>query len=168
MSGATALTVPADLERWAERILSRAQDQGLSLVTAESCTGGLLAALLTDVEGVSGVFERGFVTYSKPSKCELLCVPEDLADRCGLVSEEVARAMAAGALKQSHGDIALSITGYAGGSKDEEPGLVHLACQRRGRPAAHQRHRFGDIGRAAIRTETLRAALDMLEEAVGG
>jgi nicotinamide-nucleotide amidase len=159
--------IPADIEEAAERLLTRAKEAELSLATAESCTGGLLASLLTDIPGVSGVFERGYVVYSKDAKCELLHIARDTVERCNAVSDEVARAMAEGALAASHADIALSITGFAGpGGPDDESGLVHFGCARTGRETMHREEHFGDIGRGPTRIACLRTALEMLEEAL--
>ncbi len=159
--------LPDAIDAAAQRVLEKAQKAGLMIVTAESCTGGLLASLLTDVDGVSSAFERGFVVYSEDAKCELLQVDRDKVDSCGAVSREVALAMAEGALAASHADIALSITGFAGpGGPDDEPGLVHFACARRGWAIAHQEHHFGDIGRGRTRVKCLGVALEMLETAL--
>lgn len=159
--------LPDTVEAAARRILERADAAGLSLATAESCTGGLLASLLTDVEGVSSAFERGFVVYSKDAKCELLHIARDVVDGCGAVSAEVARAMADGALKASRADIALAITGFAGpGAPDDEPGLVHFACARTDRETAHREEHFGDIGRGPTRVKCLEVALDMIDKAL--
>ena len=160
--------LPEDIDRAARAVLEAACSAKLSLATAESCTGGLLASLLTDVEGVSSTFERGFVVYSKDAKCELLHVARDTVQRCGAVSQEVALAMADGALAASHADVALAITGFAGpGGPDDEPGLVHFACARKGRVTAHREEHFGDIGRGATRIACMRVALEMIGEAIG-
>ena len=106
--------IPAEVVDKARRVLEAACAREWSIVTAESCTGGLLASLLTDVEGASHAFERGFVVYSAKAKCELLGIAAEKIDRCGAVSEDVARAMAEGALLHSDGDLALAITGFAG------------------------------------------------------
>lgn len=159
--------LPNEIEDAASALLKRASDAGLMLATAESCTGGLLASLLTDVEGVSAAFERGFVVYSEDAKCELLHVARDQVDQCGAVSRQVALAMADGALAASHADIALSVTGFAGpGGPDDEPGLVHFACARKGRDTAHREAHFGDIGRGPTRIACLRVALEMIGEAL--
>lgn len=161
--------LPADIVDAVERVLDAACDRDLMLATAESCTGGLLAALLTDVPGRSHVFERGFVVYSKQAKCDLLAIERKRVDSCGAVSEEIALDMATGALAGSHADIALSITGYAGPpGKDEdgEEGLVHFGCARKGGEAFHREERFGAIGRDGVRIAALRIALDMLAEAL--
>ena len=135
------------------------------LATAESCTGGLLASLLTDVEGASHAFDRGFVTYSVSAKIEMLGVPEELLAEKGSVSMEVAVAMAEGALQRSAADIALSTTGFAGpAGPDDEIGLVWCACARRGGETRRKAMHYGDIGRDPIRTECLRTALVMIRE----
>jgi len=148
-------------------LLKEADDAGLSLAVAESCTGGLLAALLTDIEGASHAFDRGFVVYSNEAKCELLGLSREMVDHCGAVSEEVARAMADAALQLSRADVALSITGFAGpGADDEEPGLVHFACARTGRAISHREEHFGDIGRGPTRIRCLETAIAMMSEAL--
>ncbi len=160
--------IPAAVVDAARRVLEAACARDLTIVTAESCTGGLLASLLTDVEGASHAFERGFVVYSAKAKCELLGVAAEKIERCGAVSEDVARAMAEGALLHSDGDIALSITGFAGaGAPGDEPGLVHLACRRRSDGKVwHRECHFGDRGRGPVREAALEVALGLLEEAV--
>jgi nicotinamide-nucleotide amidase len=160
-------TIPDDVEALAEAVLRRACDADLAIVTAESCTGGLLASLLTDVEGASHAFERGFVSYSDTAKCELLGIERETIDGCGAVSRQTAEAMVRGALLHSHGDVAVSITGFAGpGAPGDEPGLVHFACGRRDGPVAHREEHFGDIGRGATRIACLKVALEMIEEAL--
>lgn len=140
----------------------------LMLATAESCTGGLIAATLTAIAGSSDVVERGFVTYSNAAKCELLGVPDALLAMHGAVSEEVARAMALGALARSKADIALSVTGVAGpggGSAAKPVGLVFLGCARRGREPLVARHVFaGD--RAAVREASVAGAFAMARAAL--
>jgi nicotinamide-nucleotide amidase len=154
--------LPDDVEALLRSVLERAGVQGMSIATAESCTGGMLASLLTDVQGSSGVFERGFVVYSDPAKCELLGLAQRDIDRCGAVSQEVAVAMAEGALRNSKADLAMSTTGYA--DDGPEPGLVHFACAGRGRPTRHREERFGPIGRGPVRIESMRVALAMMDE----
>ena len=154
--------LPDDIEHLAQQVLEKASDRRLSLATAESCTGGMIASLLTDVPGVSGCFERGFVVYSERAKCELLGLDQVDIDRCGVVSEEVAVAMAEGAIRNSAADIAVSTTGYA--DEGEEPGLVHFACAVRGGPTNHRAERFGEIGRGPVRIASMRVALSMLDE----
>jgi nicotinamide-nucleotide amidase len=159
--------LPDEIEALAHRILKRACDRDLMLATAESCTGGLLASILTDVEGCANAFERGFVTYSADAKCELLHIARDTVERCHAVSREVAVAMAEGALAASHADIAVGITGFAGpGAPEDEAGLVHFGCARRDGETLHREAHFGDIGRGATRIAAIRVALDLFEEAL--
>jgi len=161
-------SLPEDVEALVHRVLERANTHKLSLVAAESCTGGLLASLLTDIDGMGHVFERGFVVYSEEAKCDLLGIARTTVDKCGAVSEPVARAMAKGALAHSKGDIAVSITGFAGpAGPDDEPGLVHFACARRDHAVNHRERHFGEIGRGATRIAAIRVALEMLDEAIG-
>jgi len=141
------------------------RQRGWRLTTAESCTGGLIAAGISEIPGASDVLECGFVTYSNAAKQDLLDVPSDLIDSAGAVSAEVAEAMAMGALARSHADVAISATGIAGpgGATPEKPvGLVYLGTARRGGgPARHERHLFtGD--RTAIRLATVDAAITLL------
>jgi nicotinamide-nucleotide amidase len=139
----------------------------LRIATAESCTGGMIAAAITDIAGSSDVFDRGFVTYSNDAKTELIGVPTELIAHHGAVSVHVAREMAAGALKRSNADVAVAVTGVAGpggGSEAKPVGLVYLAVARRGADPAIERHQFhGD--RAAVREATVERALEMLAEA---
>src|SRR6478609_1871223 len=131
--------LPDEVLDAAEQVLELAHRGDFKLATAESCTGGLLAALLTDVPGRSHVFERGFVVYSNQAKCDLLGIARDKVESCGAVSAEVARAMALGALRHSPADVALSITGFAGpAGPGEEEGLVHFACAPRGGTTAER------------------------------
>jgi len=147
--------------------MDRLCDLGLSISTAESCTGGMLAALLTDIEGAGHGFDRGFVTYTKEAKRDLLGIPESLLDHNDAVSERVARAMAEGALSRSNADIAIGVTGFAGpAGKDREEGLVHLALARHGEETVHREEHFGAIGRGAIRIKSLKCMLELLEGAL--
>ena len=142
-------------------------DGNLTIATAESCTGGMLAALLTDIEGAGHAFERGFVTYTKRSKTELLGLDADLLEQNEAVSEPVARAMAEGALARSSADLALGVTGFAGPAGERcEEGLVHFALARRGQQTVHRVEHFGSAGRGPVRVESLKAMLEMLEEAL--
>lgn len=159
--------LPDEVDAAARQLLERACDKDLTLATAESCTGGLLASLLTDVEGASHAFERGFIVYTDEAKAEMLGVPADLIAAEGAVSEAVARRMAEGALRYSKAQIALGVTGFAGpGAPGDEPGLVHFACARDGRPTTYREEHFGDIGRGPVRIECLRVGLEMLSEAL--
>jgi nicotinamide-nucleotide amidase len=153
------------LLRKAKAVLDACRDGGLKLATAESCTGGLVAAVLTEVPGSSAVVERGFVTYSNEAKADLLGVPTDLIRRHGAVSEQVARAMAEGALAHSRADIAVAVTGVAGpqgGTAEKPVGLVHFACARREHPTQAVRMSFGDRGRAKIRALSVETAFDLV------
>lgn len=155
----------ADLLARAEKLLAEARAKKLKIATAESCTGGLIAGLLTEIAGSSDVFERGFVTYSNQAKQEMLGVPQALLVQHGAVSEEVAHAMAQGALAHSSADLAVAVTGIAGpggGSLQKPVGLVHIAAARKGGTILHRKCRFGDIGRHAIRIATVDTALEML------
>src|SRR5690606_37344155 len=159
--------LPPAIQDLADEVLDLAHDREFALATAESCTGGLLAALLTDVQGRGHVFERGFVDYSEDAKCDLLDIARDKVDSCGAVSEEVAVEMALGALRRSRADVALSITGFAGpGDDDDEEGLVHFACARRHGATCHREAHFGPIGRQGVRIEALKVALEMLKKTI--
>ncbi len=149
----------------ARAVLDAARARGLRIVTAESCTGGLIAGALTAIPGSSDVFERGFVTYSNEAKSEMLGVPAALIAAHGAVSAEVALAMAEGALNASRADIAIAVTGIAGpdGETEAKPvGLVHIAAARRGGARLHEEMGFEDIGRDGVREESVAAALDLL------
>lgn len=160
--------LPPAVEKAVERLLRRACDADLRLATAESCTGGLLASLLTDVDGCSHAFERAFICYTDEAKREMLGVDAALLEGHGAVSRPVALAMAEGALERSPADIAIAVTGFAGPTRGAgEEGLVHFACARRGRPTVHREERYGPLGRGGVRLECLRTATEMLEQAVG-
>lgn len=163
------MTPPPDLALQAERTLDACRRAGLTLSTVESCTGGLAAAALTGVAGSSDVVERGFVTYSNEAKTELVGVAGALIEAAGAVSEEVARAMAAGGLRHSRADVAVAITGIAGpagGSPGKPVGLVHIAAARRAGPTLHERHVFaGD--RQAVREASALRALDLAARLAG-
>lgn len=155
-----------DLDHRAAALVARAIAAGHRVVTAESCTGGLVAALLTSIAGSSAVVDRGFVTYSNDAKTDMLGVAPALLARVGAVSREVAIAMAEGALARSLADLAVSITGIAGpggGSDDKPVGLVHFAAARRGGETVHVERRFGEIGRAEVRRAAVIQALDLFE-----
>jgi nicotinamide-nucleotide amidase len=154
----------------AAELLSLYRARGLKIATAESCTGGLVAALLTEIGGASEVLERGFVTYSNAAKAEDLGVPVPLLDAHGAISAPVAGAMAEGALGRSRADVAVAVTGIAGpggGSAAKPIGLVYLALARRGVATVHRECRFGEIGRAAVRLQALQAAIALLREGIG-
>lgn len=148
----------------AAALLDTLRARGLMLATAESCTGGLIAATLTEVAGSSDVVERGFVTYSNAAKTEMLGVPADLIAEHGAVSDPVARAMAEGAIRHSAADLAVSVTGIAGpgGATPGKPvGLVFLGIARRGEEAVAERHVF-DGDRQSVRLQSVHRALDLL------
>jgi len=150
----------------ATELIARCTRMGLTIATAESCTGGLVAGTLTEVPGSSAVVERGFVTYSNIAKTDMLGVPEALLAKGGAVSEGTARAMAEGALKRSEAHLVVAVTGIAGpggGSPHKPIGLVHFAAVRRGGEIIHREQRFGDIGRSEVRLATVREALAMLD-----
>jgi nicotinamide-nucleotide amidase len=160
-------------EDLAEKLLRKARGLGLKIATAESCTGGLVAAALTSIAGSSDVFECGFVTYSNEAKAEMLGVDPALIEKHGAVSKEVAIAMAEGALRHSRASLTVAITGVAGpdgGSAEKPVGLVHIAAAkeaaRNGGEAAcavlHVEERFGDIGRAEVRAKSVETALRLL------
>lgn len=155
----------AALKGEAIALLDALRERELKLATAESCTGGLIAALLTEIPESSDVLDRGFVTYSNEAKAEMLGVPSRLIAEHGAVSREVALAMAGGAIAHSLGDLAVSVTGVAGpggGSAQKPVGLVHIAAARLGRSPLHQECRFGDIGRDQIRIKSVEAALALI------
>ncbi len=148
----------------AASLLADLRGRGHMIATAESCTGGLIAAALTHVPGSSDVVDRGFVTYSNAAKSQMLGVPAELIERVGAVSQEVAAAMAEGALQRSQADVTVAVTGIAGpggGSADKPVGLVWFGLARRGEATITQRIIFpGD--RAAVRAATVAAAFAMV------
>jgi len=155
-----------DLLARAAAILDLARTKNAMLATVESCTGGLIAAAFTEIAGSSTVVERGFVTYSNEAKTELVGVPAAMIRAHGAVSEQVARAMAEGALRAAPVDIAVAVTGVAGpggGSPEKPVGLVHFACAAIGRPMLAERREFGDLGRGGIRIAAISVAFDLLE-----
>jgi nicotinamide-nucleotide amidase len=160
----------SDLRDRAAGLVKVYSERKLKIATAESCTGGLVAALLTEIPGSSAVVERGFVTYSNEAKTELIEVPAELIASHGAVSEPVARAMAEGALKFSRADVAVAITGIAGpgGATPTKPvGLVHFGLARKGAETRHLERRYGDLGRETVRRRAVEDALALLEQAVG-
>jgi nicotinamide-nucleotide amidase len=154
----------------AEKLLAAARERKLKLATAESCTGGLIAAALTEIPGSSDVFERGFVTYSNEAKIDLLGVAKELIARHGAVSEAAAEAMALGALENSRAHLALAVSGIAGpdgGSADKPVGTVYFALARDERPVKIVRKNFSsDLDRSDIRTQAAAFGLEMLLEAI--
>ena len=153
----------------AKNVVETALRNHIMLTVAESCTGGLVAALLTSIAGSSNVFDRGFVTYSNPAKHEMLGVSLDMLRDSGAVSSQVANAMAIGALKNSSATIAVSITGIAGpgGGSDEKPvGLVYFGMAKTGHIGRNFEHKFGDIGRDNVRQEAVKTALSLFLRAM--
>jgi nicotinamide-nucleotide amidase len=161
---------PELIER-AAALIALCRTRGVKLATAESCTGGLVAALLTEIPGSSAVLERGFVVYSNQAKQELLDVPAPTLAAFGAVSDQTARAMAQGAIAHSQAHFAVAITGIAGpdgGTAEKPVGLVHFACAGAdGIVFALARH-YGPLSRAAIRLASVETALDLFERAAGG
>jgi nicotinamide-nucleotide amidase len=154
----------------ASRLIDALRARGEMIVTAESCTGGLIAAALTDIAGSSDAVFGGYVTYDNRAKIELIEVNAELIGRCGAVSEPVAVAMAEGARATAGAEVSVAVTGIAGpgGGSDEKPiGLVYLACTTARGTTVIER-RFGDIGRQQVREATVEAALDLVLECVGG
>ncbi len=154
----------------ARLVLDEARSRRVKIATAESCTGGLIAGLLTEIAGSSDVVERGFIVYSNRAKEELLGVPGDLIADHGAVSEPVARLMAEGALKESRANLAVAVTGVAGpggGTALKPVGLVHIAVARENRPILHQAMRYGDVGRSEVRRLTIVEALEMSRRMIG-
>ena len=153
----------------AQQVLDLAREARIMVTAAESCTGGLVMAALTDPEGASDVMDRGFVTYSNAAKSEMLGVAPELIQAHGAVSREVARAMADGALAHSNASLAVSITGIAGpggGSKEKPVGLVWFAVARTGSPTLTVEKRFTDMDRAEVRAASVETALQLLKDAL--
>lgn len=160
---------PDDIEAAARRLVKAANEAGLWVTTAESCTGGLVGAAITCAPGSSAVFDRGFITYSNAAKVVLLGVDEALLREHGAVSEPVARAMASGARERAGSDIGIGVTGVAGpggGSEGKPVGLVHFGLALPDGSTRHREVRFGDLGRDQIRLESVKVALELLEGAV--
>ena len=146
-------------------VSDEAAERRVKIATAESCTGGLIAALFTEFAGSSKVFERGFVTYSNNSKAEVLGVAGDVLADYGAVSEPVARLMAEGAMEASRANLAIAVTGIAGpggGTPMKPVGTVHIACARENKAMMHEMLVLGDIGRYDVRMATVEAALNMI------
>ena len=156
---------PLEINSKASSILKVCKQKGITIITAESCTGGLIAGCLTEIPGSSSVIEGGFVTYSNQAKVSMLSVKLEQLDQYGAVSEEVARSMAEGALGSSKADIAVACTGVAGpgGATNTKPvGLVHLSCALRKHPTLHKRFNFSGE-RSTIRLATVKAAFELIE-----
>ena len=148
----------------AETLLTRARTKGAMIATAESCTGGMIAAAITDIPGSSDIFDRGFVTYSNAAKQAMLGVRADTLNAFGAVSEKVAREMAEGALSRSEATLAVSVTGIAGpgGSEHKPEGRVCFGLARQGCATKVETVEFGAIGRAEVRRASTKHALDLL------
>lgn len=154
----------------AKKIIDLLTKAGKSIVTAESCTGGLIAAALTDVPGSSAAFYGGYVVYSNSAKSRMIQVQARLINDYGAVSNQVARAMADGARNTAHVDFAVAVTGIAGpdGGTEKKPvGLVYIAVSTELATVVIE-HKFGDIGREAVRKATVVAALDLIQEVLSG
>ncbi len=154
----------------AGRVMERAQKRNLSLITAESCTGGLIAAVLSEAPGAADFLHGGFVTYTKQQKTIALGIDPALLAEADVVSEPVARAMAEGALRRSPAGVSVAVTGVAGPTRDQDGtpvGIVHFASARRDGPTAHVMHDFGDIGRGACRRRAISEALLLLDRVLG-
>ena len=167
-SGVRDFVLPPELIESARRVVEASRAAGLRLAVAESCTGGLVAAALTEIAGSSDVLEAGFITYSNESKIALLGVSEDVVETFGAVSIAVAWGMAQGALKRTQADTAVAVTGIAGpgGGTEKKPvGTVIFARARRGADpeeiVADTRH-FGDLGRGGVRLQAALCALELL------
>lgn len=159
--------LPDRLNDMAEQLMGRLCDRKMKVATAESCTGGLFAALLTDIPGCSHGFDRGFVTYATDAKRDLLGIDQTLLEQNEAVSEAVAKAMAEGALARSESHIAVAVTGFAGPAGDGcEEGLVHFGLARRDGPTVHRVSRFGALGRGPVRIKSLETMLEMLKDAL--
>lgn len=154
------------IQKLAETIVQRCTENAKFVVTAESCTGGLIAGAITDIAGSSAALERGFVTYSNASKNQMLGVPADMIEAHGAVSEDVARHMVVGALANSNADFGVAVTGIAGpggGSAEKPVGLVYIAAaSKQPHDVVVSREVFSDDGRASIRDATVQRALTML------
>ncbi|NVJ68887.1 MAG: CinA family protein [Alphaproteobacteria bacterium] len=158
-----------EITKLATDVLERARASSQMLVTAESCTGGLVAGSLTEIAGSSDVFDRGFITYSNEAKNQMLSVSAESLIRFGAVSEAVAKEMAYGALAASRADISVSVTGIAGpggGSQEKPVGLVWFGVCKIGEAPSSLKMEFGDVGRDKIRLSAVKTALKLLQDAI--
>jgi len=156
---------PPELVRTAAALSEKARAKGIMLATAESCTGGLVAALLTEIPGSSDIFDRGFVTYTLNAKTQVLGVPQSLLKDKGSVSEATALAMVRGALASSNADIAVAITGIAGpggGSSEKPVGLVHFAAEKASGKVLVRKMEYGALGRDRVRLASVATALELM------
>jgi nicotinamide-nucleotide amidase len=155
-----------ELQSRAAALLDRCRANKLTIATAESCTGGLVVALLTSIAGSSDVVDCGFVTYSNSAKQKMLGVAREIIERHGAVSQQCAIAMAEGAIANSSANLSVSITGIAGpggGSAEKPVGLVHFASTLKGKPTLHRQENFGKLGREQVRNASVAVALTLLE-----
>lgn len=151
----------------AKSTLHRVSNADLRIATAESCTAGLLAAVMTNIEGCGHVFDRGFVTYELTAKCDMLGLAEEIVEDNAAVNKEVALAMADAALKKSIADLAIGITGFAGKcDDDQEEGLVFIGLAAKGRETIYRENHYGATGRDKIRQAALHTAFEMIDEAM--
>lgn len=151
----------------AKATLHRVSEANLRIATAESCTAGLLAALMTNIEGCGHVFDRGFVTYELTAKCDMLGLPEEIVEANAAVNKEVALAMAEAALDKSAADIAIGVTGFAGKcDDDQEEGLVFIGLAAKGRETIYRENHYGATGRDKVRQAALHTAFEMIGEAM--
>jgi len=150
----------------ARDVLEAARDTGLSVATAESCTGGNIASLLTCIEGLSHMFEAGFVAYSDEAKSDVLGIPASDVEIHGAVSRAIALAMAAGAVSRSRADIAVAVSGYTGDAGPHENGLVHIAVADSAGRTMHREYHFGEVERDEGRSLAASAALKLLKQAL--
>lgn len=160
-----------EIETLARLLIDEAEGRRLRIVTAESCTGGLVSAAITSISGSSAVFDRGLIVYSNRAKQDLLGVAGDMIADYGAVSEPVARMMAEGALENSNAHVSVAITGVAGpggGTELKPVGLVHFATCRSNQSVHHRVEQFGDIGREEIQMAATQMALEMLRDRVAG
>jgi len=160
---------PDHLIMGARLILGDCEDRRLKIATAESCTGGLVAACLTEIAGSSKVVERAFIVYSNRAKEDMLGVPGDVIADSGAVSEAVVRMMAEGALRESRANISVAITGIAGpggGTPMKPVGTVHFAAARENHAIIHEMRQFGDIGRSEIRMQSVEVAFELLRRII--
>ena len=156
-----------EIETNARLLIDEARERRLRIVTAESCTGGLVSAAITSIAGSSDIFDRGLIVYSNRAKQELLGVPGDLLADYGAVSEPIVRMMAEGALENSNAHVAVAITGVAGpggGTELKPVGLVHFATARANHSVMHRVERFGDVGRHEIQLASTQIALEMVRD----
>jgi nicotinamide-nucleotide amidase len=159
--------IDEELRTAAARLLDTCRARELTVATAESCTGGLVAAALTEIAGSSDVVDRGFVTYSNAAKMAMLGVLPETLEASGAVSRQAAEAMALGAIEESDADLAVAVTGIAGpggGSPEKPVGLVHFAAASENGELLHREQRFGDLGRSEIRRHSVLVALAMLQQ----